>query len=105
MQAFDNRINAEVFDSLKLKPQWLSILRNIGLAESTATSFVEEYCAITGESRSTVWYRLKRLKELGLVDFTEKGDEPKPLRLTQQGQSVLRSSLARQYYVAVAYRA
>ncbi len=101
MQAFNNNSSGEVFDSLKLKPQWLSILRNIGLAESTATSFVENYCALTGESKSTVWYRLKKLKEMGLVDFAEKGDIPKPLKLTHQGQFVLRSSLAKQFYVAM----
>ncbi|MEM3781675.1 MAG: hypothetical protein QXT43_01790 [Candidatus Micrarchaeaceae archaeon] len=58
----------------------------------TATSFVEYYCARYGESKSSVWYRLKRLKELGYLTFSEKGDESKALALTELGRELFRQS-------------
>ncbi len=86
----------EVFENLP-RQEWLSLMFEIGFDEiSTATSFVEYYCERYGESRSTVWYRLKRLKEMKLLDFSEKGEEPKPLSLTSKGKELFRQSIGSQ---------
>jgi len=84
-----------VFDVLP-KEEWLTILAEIGLDEiATPTSFVSYMCERYGESKSSVWYRLRRLKELGLLDFAEKGEEPRPLALTERGQRLLRNTVVR----------
>ena len=69
------------------------ILYEIGLQDiPTATSFVEYVSGLYGCSQSGIWYTLKRLKEKGLVDFTERGrgEENKPLSLTEHGREFIR---------------
>ncbi len=56
----------------------------------TATSFVEYMYDKYGFSRSCVWYNLKKLKMLGLLDFAERAEIGKPLRLTERGIGTLR---------------
>ncbi|MDE1810500.1 MAG: hypothetical protein KGH66_00440 [Candidatus Micrarchaeota archaeon] len=55
----------------------------------TASSFVnymeEEY----GFSKSSVWYNLNRLKELGLLEFASREEIGKPLSLTKPGMDEL----------------
>jgi len=89
------RRDNSVFEDVP-KPEWLSIIFEIGFDEiGTATSFVEYFCDVYGESRSSVWYRLKRLKEMGLLSFAEKGEEPKPLALTPKGKELFRQNMSR----------
>lgn len=38
-----------------------------------------------GFSKSSIWYCLNRLKEFGLVEFANREELGKPLRLTKQG--------------------
>lgn len=69
------------------------ILYEIGLDEiPTATSFVEYMSQEYSCSASGIWYTLKRLKQKGLVDFTErgKGERDKSLSLTEQGRELMR---------------
>ncbi len=72
------------------------ILSEIGLDEMTsATPFVDFLHEKYGFSKSGVWYTLKKLKKEGLLDFTEKGEEYRPLKLTKSGLDCLRESLSR----------
>ncbi len=67
------------------------LLAEIGLDEiSTATSFVEYVCNKYAISRSGAWYCLKKLKKEGVVEFTEKGEEYRPLRMTGKGLEAFR---------------
>lgn len=70
-----------------------AIMCEIGLEEiPTATSFVEYMSQEYECSASGIWYTLKKLKEKGLVDFTEKvkGEKDKSLSLTHNGREVVR---------------
>jgi hypothetical protein len=72
----------------------VALLAEIGLGEiPTATSFVEYFCSKYGISRSGAWYCLKKLKKEGVVEFTEKGEEYRPLRMTEKGLEVFRSQM------------
>ncbi len=51
----------------------------------TASSFVNYMFEEYGFSKSSVWYNLNRLKDLGVVEFASKEDVGKPLALTRQG--------------------
>jgi DNA-binding IclR family transcriptional regulator len=74
----------------------VTLLAEIGLDEiATATSFVEYFCSKYGISRSGTWYCLKKLKKEGVVEFTEKGEEYRPLRMTEKGLGVFRSQVYR----------
>jgi DNA-binding HxlR family transcriptional regulator len=70
-------------------------MTEIGYDEiETATSFVEYLYEKYGFSKSCIWYNLKKLKKLNIVDFSEKAEiEPahKPLSLTRKGVSLLRN--------------
>jgi DNA-binding PadR family transcriptional regulator len=78
----------EVF-RLSGKEAWL--LAEIGMDwGSTATSFVDYVCSAYDISRSGVWYCLKKLQKEGVVEFTEKGEGYKPLRMTEQGLEAFR---------------
>jgi hypothetical protein len=68
------------------------ILTEIGYDQIiTATSFVEYIYQKYGYSKSCVWYNLKKLKKVNVVDFSEKVDNmPKPLSLTKSGVNTLR---------------
>jgi len=70
------------------------LISEIGLDHITsATSFVDYIYEKYGFSKSGVWYTLKKLKQKGLIDFAEKGEEYKPLELTRTGISVVRSTV------------
>jgi DNA-binding MarR family transcriptional regulator len=88
---------------IKISPKERTILSEIGLEEiPTATNFVEYLADRYGMSQGGIWYTLKKLKKEGLLDFKEKGEEYKPLALTEGGVSVLRNNASpdtRQYYV------
>jgi hypothetical protein len=72
-----------------------AMLREIGLAEiPTATSFIEFFCDKYGMSKSGAWYCLKKLKKMGVVEFREKGEEYKPLKMTGKGLDVFRGHSA-----------
>lgn len=61
---------------------------------STATSFVEYMCDRYEISRSGAWYCLKKLKKEGVVEFTEKGEEYRPLRMTEKGLEAFRAYMS-----------
>jgi hypothetical protein len=83
----------EVF---KLSGKEAQMLSEIGIDwGSTATSFVEYMCDRYEISRSGAWYCLKKLKEKGVVEFTEKGEEYKPLRMTEKGLEAYRAHMTR----------
>ncbi len=89
-------VSAGVMLSL-ISEKELMILSEIGLEDiPTATSFVEYIAEEYGCSASGVWYTLKKLKEKGIVDFTERGrgEENKPLSLTACGREVIRKKIS-----------
>lgn len=78
-----------------LRDKEVAILREIGFSGiPTATSFVSYLCERYGLSKSGVWYCLKKLKEEGVLEFTEKGEDYTPLRLTSKGIALFRHSMA-----------
>lgn len=80
------------FQVPRLSDKEVRILAEIGLDEiATATSFVEYVCMRLGISRSGAWYCLKKLKKQGVVEFTEKGEEYRPLRMTEKGLGAFRA--------------
>ena len=80
--------------SSSLSDKEVRMLSEIGLDEiSTATSFVEYVCDKYSMSRSGAWYCLKKLKKEGVVEFTEKGEAFKPLRMTEKGLGVFRAQV------------
>lgn len=52
----------------------------------TASSFVDYISDSYGFSKSSAWYCLKRLRELGLAEFANKEEPGKPLTLTRAGE-------------------
>lgn len=95
------------YSTEKINAKEAMLLAEIGLEQiPTATEFVCYFSGKYGTSQSGVWYTLKKLKAMGLVDFTEKGQENRPLSLTKGGLSLLRSTVAmpqRQSYVRSGY--
>ncbi len=86
--------NVGNFDQLRVTDKELMLLYEIGLnLIPTATDFVDHIASKYEVSQSGVWYTLKKLKKEGIVDFTEKGEEPKPLGLTEFGMKVIRSRI------------
>lgn len=72
------------------------ILSELGLDEMmSSTPFVDYLHEKYGFSKSGVWYTLKKLKKEGMLDFMEKGEEYRPLKLTKSGLDCLRESLSR----------
>ncbi|MGC8587232.1 MAG: hypothetical protein ACP5K9_03025 [Candidatus Micrarchaeia archaeon] len=68
------------------------LVSEIGLDHITsATAFVDYVSDKYGFSRSGVWYTLKKLKQKGMVDFAEKGEQYRPLELTRSGIATVRS--------------
>lgn len=101
MQPNDTIRNKNV--GLKVTDKELTILYEIGLdLIPTATEFVEIVSSKYGVSQSGVWYTIKKLKSVGLVDFAEKGETHKPLSLTDSGTHAIRSRVVdvenRQYH-------
>jgi hypothetical protein len=81
----------EGHDGLRVSEKELAMLSEIGFDQiPTATSFVEFISSKYSASPSGIWYTLKKLKKLGILDFTEKGEEYRPLSLTRHGVMVLR---------------
>lgn len=90
MQNITSSIEKE--EELRITDKRLLILYEIGLnLIPTATDFVDHISAKQDLSASGVWYTLKKLKKEGLVDFTEKGEEQKPLALTELGMHIIRT--------------
>lgn len=90
-------------EQIRVTDKELTLLYEIGLnIVPTATDFVDIVSEKYRVSQSGVWYTLKKLKKEGLMDFTEKGEEPKPLGLTELGMRVIRSKVLdvhnRQYH-------
>ena len=86
--------NVGNLDQLRVTDKELMLLYEIGLnLIPTATDFVDHIASKYEVSQSGVWYTLKKLKKEGIVDFTEKGEEPKPLGLTEFGMKVIRSRI------------
>lgn len=82
-------------ESLRISDGDMDVIYAIGLNEyPTATEFVNAFSYRYNKSASGVWYALKKLKKGGVVDFTEKGEEQKPLGLTEKGMQLLRSGMA-----------
>ncbi len=97
--------NVEV-GQLRVTDKELMLMYEIGLnLIPTATDFVDFISMKYEVSQSGIWYTLKKLKKEGIVDFTEKGEEPKPLSLTEMGMKVIRSRVIdvenRQYHRVV----
>ncbi len=87
--------SGEVSSSSALSKEGI-ILSEIGLDEMfSATPFVDYIHEKYGFSKSGVWYNLKKLKKKGLLEFTEKGEEQRPLCLTKEGLDSLRSTINR----------
>jgi len=83
---------SNTLEAFRFRDKEVRLLAEIGLDEvTTATSFVEYVCGKYAISKSGVWYCLKKLKKGGVVEFTEKGEEYKPLRMTEKGLEVFRS--------------
>lgn len=88
--------DSNVYTIPHLSMKELAILSEIGLGEMpTATEFVELVAEKYEVSVSGVWYTLKKLKREGHLDFTEKGEEERPLHLTESGIRVLRANMKR----------
>jgi hypothetical protein len=89
-------------EQLRVTDKELTLLYEIGFnIIPTATDFVEHISSKYGVSQSGVWYTLKKLKKESMIDFTEKGEEQKPLGLTEFGMKVIRSrpsGQGRQYH-------
>lgn len=93
----------ENVEQLRVTDKELALMYEIGLnLIPTATDFVDYISSKYEKSQSGIWYTLKKLKKEGLVDFTEKGEGPKPLGLTELGMKVIRSRVLdvrnRQYH-------
>lgn len=72
----------------------LVVLGEIGYEHMTsATSFVLYIHEKYGVSESTIWYTLKKLKKLGLLEFGSRG-EGKALELTKEGIGAFRGMIA-----------
>lgn len=86
---------AQIYTSVELKNLKLSrreqlIMLEIGKDRiDTASSFVDYINENYGFSKSSIWYCLNRLKELGVVEFANKTEHGKPLCLTRHGLSEL----------------
>ena len=98
-----NTTSIENVEQLRVTDKELRLLYEIGLnIVPTATDFVDFVSAKYNLSKSGVWYTLKKLKKEKLVDFTEKGEEARPLGLTELGMKVIRSKVIdvhnRQYH-------
>ena len=84
----------ENVEQIRITDKELTMMYEIGLnLVPTATDFVDYISVKYQVSQSGVWYTLKKLKKEGIVDFMEKGEEPKPLGLTELGMRVIRSKV------------
>ena len=91
MQVLTTIVNSKSA-GISISEKKLVIVYEIGLnLIPTATEFVNYVSAKYGFSESGVWYMLKSLKRAGVVDFTEKGEEQRPLILTDAGMVLMRT--------------
>ena len=91
MQVLTTIVNSKS-SGISLSEKKLVLVYEIGLhLIPTATEFVSYVAAKYGFSESGVWYMLKSLKRAGVVDFTEKGEEQRPLTLTDAGMALMRT--------------
>jgi DNA-binding PadR family transcriptional regulator len=75
---------------LKLTEREQLVILEIGLDSiDSASSFVGYISETYSISKSSVWYLLNRLKEKKLLDFANKDEHGKPLKLTETGAEVL----------------
>lgn len=82
------------------------IITEIGYSQiDTVTSFVEYIYEKYGFSRSCVWYNLKKLKQMDMVDFAEREEMGKPLELTKLGINILRRRYTTGLAVGIVSRA
>ena len=79
-------VYSRVYKDLRLSRREQLMLLEIGddLIDA-ASGFVDYMREAYGFSKSSIWYCLNRLKEFGLVEFANREDVGKPLRLTKQG--------------------
>ena len=81
-----------VSEQIKVSEKEIALLYEIGLnLIPTATDFVDYVSNKYQISQSGVWYTLKKLKREGILDFTEKGEEQRPLGLTEMGMHIVRN--------------
>jgi hypothetical protein len=91
MQVLTTIVNSKSSE-ISLSDKKMMVVYEIGLnLIPTATEFVYYVSAKYGFSESGVWYMLKSLKRAGVVDFTEKGEEQRPLALTDIGMKLVRN--------------
>lgn len=85
------RTSSYTLEVFRLRDKEAQMLAEVGIDwGSTVTSFVEYVCDKYELSRSGAWYCLKKLKKEGVVEFTERGEEYKPLRMTDKGLEAFR---------------
>ncbi len=81
----------DALDAFRISDKAATLIMEIGFDEiATATSFIDYVCAKYGVSKSGAWYCLKKLKKAGIVEFTEKGEQYRPLSLTAKGVELFR---------------
>ena len=79
-------VYGRVYKDLRLSRREQLMLLEIGEDSiDTASGFVDYVREAYGFSKSSIWYCLNRLKEFGLVEFANREELGKPLRLTKQG--------------------
>ena len=79
-------------ERIKLNEKESIIIMEIGYDQiRSAYAFVEYIFEEYGFSRSTIWYNLKKLKKKGILTFSEKGEDQRPLELTKTGISFMRN--------------
>lgn len=73
MQVDKNKYSLD-FEEHRLSEKEVLLLAEIGLNEiPTATDFVEFASEQYRMSQSGIWYTLKKLKKVGMLDFMERG--------------------------------
>jgi DNA-binding PadR family transcriptional regulator len=81
----------DALDAFRISDKAATLIMEIGFDEiATATSFIDYISAKYGVSKSGAWYCLKKLKKAGIVEFTERGEQYKPLSLTAKGVELFR---------------
>lgn len=83
-------VDTRLVDKQRLSKREQLLMLEIGIDNiDTASSFVNYVNEEYGFSKSSVWYNLNRLKDLGLVEFANREEIGKPLSLTRLGRNQL----------------